>query len=153
PPPIGRPIANTRFYVLDRFQQLLPPGVAGELYIGGGGVGRGYHRRADLTHEKFMQLSLPDGSSERVYRSGDLVRYLPDGQLEFLGRLDQQVKIRGFRVELGEIEATLLRHEALREAVVLTREDKFAQKYLLAYLVAAGAERPTRHALRAYLKQ
>ncbi|WP_143328299.1 non-ribosomal peptide synthetase, partial [Caballeronia pedi] len=112
--PVGRPIANTRMYLLDAQYQLVPPGAVGELYIGGAGVARGYLNRADLTAERFLDDSFVPGA--RMYRTGDLARYRADGNIEFLGRNDHQVKIRGFRIELGEIEAQIASHPAVREA-------------------------------------
>ncbi|HVI48065.1 MAG TPA: amino acid adenylation domain-containing protein [Chitinophaga sp.] len=130
--PIGKPIDNIRLYILDDQQQLQPEGVAGELYISGVGVGIGYLNRPDLTKEKF--LPDPFFKGERMYRTGDLARWLPDGNIEYIGRTDHQVKIRGFRIELGEIEQQLLRHAWVKEAVVLTKENKHREKYLCAYL-------------------
>ncbi|MEO1509325.1 MAG: amino acid adenylation domain-containing protein [Cyanobacteria bacterium J06633_23] len=129
--PIGRPIANTQLYVLDTEQKQVPIGVSGELHIGGSGVARGYLNRPDLTREKFIDNPFGEG---RLYKTGDLVRYRPDGVIEYLGRIDHQVKIRGFRIELGEIEAALLQHAQIREAVAIAREDKPGQKQLVAYL-------------------
>ncbi|TBW44762.1 amino acid adenylation domain-containing protein, partial [Marinobacter halodurans] len=147
-PVIGRPIANVQTYILDEYLNPLPAGVAGELHIGGEGVGHGYLNRPGLTAEKFIPNPFgPPGS--RLYQSGDLARYLPDGNIEYLGRLDHQVKIRGFRVELGEIEACLLEHDAVREAVVLTREDASGDPRLVAYYTGpADAE-----SLRAHLQE
>jgi natural product biosynthesis luciferase-like monooxygenase protein len=132
---IGRPIANTELYVLDRHRQPVPVGVPGELFIGGKGVARGYLNRPELTAEKFVPNHFSADPSARLYRTGDLVRYRPDGNLDFIGRVDHQVKIRGHRIELGEIEATLTRHPAVREAVVVAHEDESKDKRLVAYLV------------------
>jgi amino acid adenylation domain-containing protein len=145
-PMIGRPLPNVKLRVYDSRQQLTPIGVAGELYLGGNGVSRGYFRSGDLTAEKYTEI---DG--ERYYMTGDLVRYLPDGQLEFLGRTDEQVKIRGYRIELGEIEAALYQHAGVAEAVVVVREDGVAGKRLVAYLAGAGEYWPSVSELRAYL--
>ena len=134
--PIGRPIANTRIYILDEFMQAVPVGVAGELYIGGVNLARGYLNRPELTQEKFIPSPFDDDPASRLYKTGDLCRFLPDGSLEYLGRLDFQVKIRGLRIELGEIENALLSHPALREAVVLVHEASSGDKRLAAYLVA-----------------
>jgi amino acid adenylation domain-containing protein len=151
--PIGRPIANTRLFVLDRYGRPLPVGAAGELYIGGAGVGRGYLKRGGLTAERFVPDELSGEWGARLYRTGDLVRRLADGGLEFLGRIDQQVKILGYRVETGEVEAALRRHPSVAEAYVTAYEEKTGNKRLAAYLVASGPQPPPAEELRAFVKQ
>src|SRR5258708_1374589 len=120
--PIGRPIANTQLYVFDSHREMLPVGVPGELYVGGAGVAGGYWNRPELTAEKFISDPFSSTSGARLYKTGDLARFLPDGNIEYLGRVDHQVKIRGFRIELGEIEAGLASHPGVREAVGVPRE-------------------------------
>jgi tyrocidine synthetase-3 len=132
--PIGKPVSNTQVYILDKHQQLLPIGVPGELYISGDGLARGYLNRPDLTAEKFVDHPYLQG--EKMYKSGDIARWLPDGSIEFIGRLDHQVKIRGFRIELGEIEQQLMKNKAIKETVVMDRIDSQENKYLCAYIVA-----------------
>ncbi|HEY2973281.1 MAG TPA: amino acid adenylation domain-containing protein, partial [Pyrinomonadaceae bacterium] len=150
--PIGRPIANMQIYLLDSHLQPVPIGVPGELHIGGVGLARGYLNRAELTAEKFIPNPFPEEPGARLYRTGDIARYLPDGNIEFLGRIDNQVKIRGFRIELGEVEAALSRHPAVRESVVVAREDMYAEKRLAAYVVLNQAQTLAVNDLRSFLK-
>ncbi|MEH2262461.1 non-ribosomal peptide synthetase [Nostoc sp.] len=148
--PIGKPIANIKTYILDRYQQPVPIGVLGELYIGGEGLARGYLNRPDLTAEKFINWTFQ--KSQRLYKTGDLARYLPDGKIEFRGRIDRQVKIRGFRIELGEVEAAIASFAGVRETVVVAREDQPSNKSLVAYIVANQQPLPISE-LRHYLQQ
>jgi acyl carrier protein len=136
-PVIGLPIINTRYYVLDEGLQLVPRGVIGELYLAGDGLARGYLERPELTAERFLPNPWASIPGERMYKTGDLVRYRSSGELEYIGRNDQQVKLRGYRIELGEIEAALQRHEWIQEAVVVVREDTPGDRRLVAYVVLA----------------
>ena len=154
--PIGRPISNTQVYILDAQREPVPIGVVGELYVGGAGVALGYLNRPELTAEKFVQDPFSGEAGARMYRTGDLARWLRDGNIEFLGRNDFQVKIRGFRIELGEIEARLAKHPAVREAVVIAREERPGDKRLVAYYTTSlndgsEANAPSAEQLRAYL--
>jgi amino acid adenylation domain-containing protein len=151
--PIGRPLPNVQAYVLDRHMEPVPFGVAGELYIGGKSVARGYLNSPELTAERFIPEPFSAEIGARLYSTGDVARYLADGQLEFLGRQDQQVKVRGFRIELGEIETALREHERVREAVLAAYGDPHADTRLAAYVVAADGRAPTGGQLRAFLKE
>lgn len=150
--PLGYPIANTEVYVLDANLQPVPVGVTGEVYTGGDGLARGYLNRPELTAERFIPHPFRRDGSARLYKTGDLARYLPDGNLEFRGRIDHQVKIRGFRIELGEVEQALRQHAAVREALVIAREDTPGKKYLAAYLTTDPDATPTSSELMAFLK-
>ena len=147
---IGRPLANTQTYVLDKCLRQLPIGAVGELYIGGEGVARGYLNRPELTAERFLPDPVRPGS--RIYKTGDLARFREDGEIECLGRGDRQVKIRGYRIELDEIESVLHRHESVRDAAVIVREDTPANPVLIAYVVSSEEEPPLR-SIRDFLKQ
>ncbi|WP_260989988.1 amino acid adenylation domain-containing protein [Paenibacillus xylanexedens] len=147
-PPIGRPIANARLYILDPHRQPVPEGFTGELYVGGAGVARGYLNRPELTEERFLPDPFNNDPEARMYRTGDLVRYLSDGNLLYVGRMDDQVKIRGFRIELGEIEVILSQHPTLQQVAVLLQEDKLGQKNLAAYVVGEGSVQEWQEYLR-----
>jgi len=150
--PIGRPIHNVQVYVLDQNLQPVPIGVPGKLYIGGAPLARGYLNRLDLTKEKFIPNPFSHEQGARLYKTGDLVRYLPDGNIEYLGRIDNQVKIRGFRIEMGEIEAVLNTHPQIQQAVVIATEEVSGNKRLVAYVVTSD-ESLTTNQLREFLKQ
>jgi amino acid adenylation domain-containing protein/non-ribosomal peptide synthase protein (TIGR01720 family) len=150
---IGRAIPDLEVRVLDRHLAPLPLGVPGEMYVGGAGVARGYLQRPELSAERFLADPFSSDPAARLYKTGDLGRYLPSGDLEYLGRIDQQVKIRGFRIELGEIESVLGQHPEVRESLVVVREDTTGDRRLVAYLVAVEGPAPTVAELRAFLKE
>lgn len=150
--PIGKPIANTEIFIMDKYQQMVPIGTPGELCIGGEGVVRGYFQRPELTSEKFIHYTF-NGYNKKIYRTGDLARYNSDGLIEFIGRLDHQVKIRGYRIELGEIETILEKHPQVREAAVIAREDLPGDKKLVAYVVSEKSVKPSTTDLRKYLME
>jgi len=151
--PIGRPVANTQIYILDKFLQPVPIGVAGELHIGGVQLARGYLNRPELTAEKFIRDPFRPGKDARLYKTGDLARYQDDGTIEYLGRIDHQVKLRGFRIELGEIENALANHCAIHQAVVVVREDTPGDRRLVAYMaLRPGSHLPVAEA-RLHLKR
>lgn len=150
--PIGQPISNIQIYILDRHLQPVPIGIPGELHIGGDGLARGYLNRPELTQEKFIQNPFFDGKSERLYKTGDLARYLTDGNIEYLGRIDHQVKIRGFRIELGEIEVVINSYPQIQQAVVIARKDIPGNKSLVACVVPSDRTLITSQ-LREFLRQ
>jgi thioesterase domain-containing protein/acyl carrier protein len=150
--PIGRPLANREAYILDKYGNPVPVGIPGELYIGGAGLARGYLNCPELTAERFVPNPFRVERGARLYKSGDAARYRPDGNIEFLGRVDHQVKIRGFRIELGEIEAALGQHRAVREAVVVARDEAPGGKRLVAYIVASQESGASTDHLRAFLR-
>ena len=152
-PPIGRPIANIQVYILDAQLQPVPIGIPGELYIGGAGLARGYLNQPELTAYHFILNPFTNEQGSRLFKTGDLGRYLPNGNIQFLGRLDDQVKIRGFRIELGEIEAVLGQHPAVHETVVMVREDIPGNKRLIAYVVVNQTSAATVSQLHQFLKQ
>jgi amino acid adenylation domain-containing protein len=149
--PIGFPIANIQTYILDENLAPVPIGETGELHIGGVGLARGYWNRPDLTRERFVKDPFANSENARLYKTGDLARYLPDGSIEYLGRLDFQIKLRGFRIELGEIEAVLLKCPGILEAVVLASEESLDERQLLGYVVPVRGQRPTIAVLRQFL--
>ncbi|MEH1917808.1 non-ribosomal peptide synthetase [Nostoc sp.] len=152
-PPIGRPIPNTQIYILDKHLQPLPIGITGELYIAGEGLAQGYLNCPELTTEKFIPNPFNDKKGARLYKTGDLARYRPDGNIEFLGRIDNQVKIRGFRIELSEIETVLSKHQSVQKAVVIVKENISGNKYLVAYIVLNVEMQNFSSLLRKFLKE
>jgi amino acid adenylation domain-containing protein/FkbH-like protein len=150
---IGKPIAEEQCYILDKNLSPLPVGVPGELYLAGGGLARGYFGRPDLTAERFVSNPFGATKHSRMYKTGDLCRWLPDGNIEYLGRMDHQVKLRGFRIELDEIEAVLAKHPGVRQCLVIAREDEPGLKRLVAYVVGRGGEAPTEDSMVDHLKQ
>ena len=150
---LGRPLANTQIYILDKELQPVPVGVLGEIHIGGDGVTCGYLNLPELTAEKFIADPFASESNARMYKTGDLGRFLPDGRIEFMGRIDNQVKIRGFRIELGEIETVLARHTAVQDCVVIAREDVSGDKRLVGYVVPAAGQKVNAAELRDWVKE
>jgi amino acid adenylation domain-containing protein len=151
-PPIGRPIHNTQTYLLDQNLQPVPIGVPGMLYIGGAGLARGYLNKAELTADKFIPNPYTNQIGERLYKTGDLARYLPNGEIEYIGRIDNQIKLRGFRIELGEIEAIITQHPAVRETVAVVHQDSANSKRLVAYVVPQKAQKLVISELRGFLE-
>ena len=152
-PPIGHPITNTQVYVLDTYQQLVPVGIPGELYVGGDGLAQGYLNQPELTAERFVQNPFSSNPKSYLYRTGDLVCYLQNGDIKFLGRIDHQVKLRGFRIELGEIEAVLNQYPDVREVFTILREDEQDDKRLVAYIVTTHKQPVAINILRDYLSE
>ncbi|RKH34097.1 amino acid adenylation domain-containing protein, partial [Corallococcus llansteffanensis] len=150
---IGQPLTNTQTYVLDAHLQPVPVGVPGELFVGGVGVARGYLHRPELTAQVFIPHPFAASAGERLYRTGDRVRWLPEGELEFLGRIDSQVKLRGFRVELGEVEAALCELPGIQDVIALVREDSPGDKRLVAYVTPSPEGAPDFDSVRVALKQ
>jgi acyl-coenzyme A synthetase/AMP-(fatty) acid ligase/acyl carrier protein len=150
---IGRPVRNVHAYILDTNLQPVPIGVPGELHLGGAGLARGYFNAPDITSQKFIPHPFSSDPQARLYKTGDLARYVQDGNIEFLGRVDHQVKIRGFRIELGEVESALSRHPAIRENVVVAREDEMGRKSLVAYFTVNPGVDASVSELRQFIKQ
>ena len=150
---VGRPLANTQIYILDAHGQPVPVGVPGEIHIAGDGVSCGYLNRPELTAEKFIPDPFASRPGTKMYKTGDLGRFLADGRIEFQGRIDNQVKVRGYRIELGEIEAVLGQHPAVQECAVIAREDVAGDKRLVGYVVPVPGQTPNAAELRAWVKQ
>jgi acyl carrier protein len=153
PPPIGRPIEGAEVFVLDPHLEPVPPGVTGELYVGGAALARGYLHHPALTAERFLPHPFGREPGSRLYRTGDLTRFRPDGRLDFVGRADDQVKVRGVRIEPGEIVASLAGHPSVRESVVVAREDPSGERRLVAYWVASRSDAPESSELRRFLRE
>jgi acyl-coenzyme A synthetase/AMP-(fatty) acid ligase/acyl carrier protein len=149
--PIGKPVANTKIYVLDKTGKQQPIGIPGEIVIGGVQVARGYHNKPELTKEKF--INDPNNPNQRLYKTGDLGRWTQDGNIEYLGRIDEQVKIRGYRIELGEIEATIEQSGLVLQSVVVAKENKEGNKFLVAYVVSLSATSFEKEQAVNYLKE
>jgi amino acid adenylation domain-containing protein len=150
--PIGKPISNTQCYILDKHLQAVPPGIPGELYLGGDGLAWGYYKRPEVTSEKFIRNPFRETAGTSLYKTGDLARYLPNGDIEFLGRIDNQVKLRGFRIELDEIEVVLKQHSTVNDSVVIMREDSPGEKRIVAYIVFDHQNRLDIKELRAFIQ-
>ena len=150
---IGRPLGNTQIYILDHYLQPVPIGVSGEIYIGGNNLTRGYINHPEITSEKFIHNPFSDQLGSRLYKTGDLARYLPDANIEFLGRADHQVKIRGFRIELPEIESVIRQHPKIKENIVLTKEEQSGTKALVAYFVSTDKSELSNNELRDFLQE
>ncbi|MDZ8224986.1 amino acid adenylation domain-containing protein [Nostoc sp. ChiVER01] len=152
-PPIGRPIANTEIYILDKHLQPVPIGILGELYIGGDGLARGYLNCPELAAQKFIRNPFNKKKGARIYKTGDLARYRTDGNIEFLGRIDNQVKIRGFRIELSEIETVIRQHNNVEKAIVITQGNLYDNKHLVAYIISKSPQEQTTIEVREFLKE
>ena len=150
---IGSPIPDLQIFILNKSMQSVPIGIPGEMYVGGAGLARGYLNRPNLTAERFITNPFSDKSEARLYKTGDLARYLPNSDIEYLGRIDHQIQIRGFRVELGEIETVLSQHPDVRETVIITRDDQSGNQQLIAYIVPRGNQSPSTNTLRQFLKK
>ncbi|MCY7362994.1 MAG: AMP-binding protein, partial [Ignavibacteria bacterium] len=150
--PIGKPVANTQIYILDTQLNLQPVGIPGELYIGGVQVGKGYYNRIELSSEKFIKYIFSKDKNAKLYKTGDLVRYMTDGNIEYLGRIDNQIKIRGFRIELGEIEFVLNNYPGIKEAIVIAKEIKKGDKRLISFIVSEKGKEVSVNDIRNFLK-
>ncbi len=149
--PLGKPLPNYTFYILDKHLKVVPVGVPGEIHIGGPAVARGYHNRPEQTTKHFIPDPFSHNTSARLYKSGDLGKYLPDGNIAFMGRVDKQVKVNGFRIEPGEVESAIVQHNSIKDALVIAKEDKSGNKRLVAYLIAADCQMPATQNMRSFL--